>query len=66
MFNNIVEQEIIPFNYVLADSLDGTSPEFIETVESRVGVTYFVQVPEDTRRWLKRPIAREKQYKYKV
>jgi len=65
MFNNIVEEGIIPFKYVLADSLYGTSPEFIEAVESCVGTTYFVQVPEDTRCWLKRPITREKQYRYK-
>lgn len=65
MFNDIVEEETIPFKYVLADSMYGTSPEFIEAVESCVGVTYFVQIPEDTRCWLKRPITREKQYKYK-
>jgi len=65
MFNNIVEEEIIPFKYVLADSLYGTSPEFIETVESCEDKIYFVQIPEDTRCWLKRPITREKQYKYK-
>lgn len=65
MFNSIVEEGNIPFKYVLADSLYGTSPEFIETVESCIGVTYFVQIPEDTRCWLERPITREKQYKYK-
>jgi len=65
MFNSIVEEGVIPFKYVLADSLYGTSPEFIETVESCVGITYFVQIPEDTRCWLKRPVTREKQYKYK-
>ena len=65
MLNNIVEEEIIPFKYVLGDSLYGSSPEFIEAVESCVGVTYFVEVPSDTRCWLKRPITREKQYKYK-
>ena len=65
MLNNISETGIIPFKYVLADSLYGTSPEFIEAVESCAGTTYFVQVPEDTRCWLKRPITIEKQYKYK-
>jgi SRSO17 transposase len=65
MFNNIVEEQIIPFKYVLGDSLYGSSPEFIEAVESCVGVTYFVEVPSDTRCWLKRPITRQKQYKYK-
>jgi SRSO17 transposase len=64
IFNNIVEEGIIPCKYVLADSLYGTSPEFIEAVESCVDKTYFVQVPEDTRCWLERPITREKQYKY--
>jgi SRSO17 transposase len=65
MLNNIVEEQIIPFKYVLADSLYGTSPEFIEALASLIGTTYFVQVPEDTRCWLKRPVTREKQYKYK-
>jgi SRSO17 transposase len=65
MLNNIVEEQIIPFKYVLSDSLYGSSPEFIEAVESCVGVTYFVEVPSDTRCWIKRPITREKQYKYK-
>ncbi len=65
MLNNIVEEQIIPFKYVLSDSLYGSSPEFIEAVESLIGTTYFVQVPEDTRCWLKRPVTREKQYKYK-
>jgi SRSO17 transposase len=65
MLNNIVDEEIVPFKYVLADSLYGASPEFIATAESLIGTTYFVQVPEDTRCWLKRPVTREKQYKYK-
>ena len=65
MFNSIVEQGTIPFKYVLADSLYGTSPEFIEAVGSCVNATYFVEVPSDTRCWLKQPITREKQYKYK-
>jgi len=64
IFNNIIEEGIIPCKYVLADSLYGTSPEFIEAVESCVDKTYFVQVLEDTRCWLERPITREKQYKY--
>jgi len=65
MLNSIVEEEILPFKYVLGDSLYGSSPQFIAAVESCVGVTYFVEVASDTRCWLKRPITREKQYKYK-
>jgi len=65
MLGSIVEDGIIPFKYVLGDSLYGTSPEFIEVIESCVDVTYFVEVPNDTRCWLKRPITIEKHYKYK-
>ena len=65
IFNNIVEDKIIPFKYVLGDSIYGSSPQFIEAVESCVGITYFVEAASDTRCWLKRPITREKQYKYK-
>ena len=65
MLNNIVEDKIIPFKYVLGDSIYGSSPQFIEAVESCVGITYFVEASCDTRCWLKRPITREKQYKYK-
>lgn len=65
MLNNINKEGIIPFKYVLADSLYGTSPEFIEAVESCVDAIYFVEVPADTRCWLKQPITREKEYRYK-
>jgi SRSO17 transposase len=65
MFNNIVEEGVVPFRYVLGDSLYGTSPEFIKAVDSCVGAIYFVEVPADTRCWLKQPVTREKQYKYK-
>ncbi len=46
MFDNIVEEQIIPFKYVLADSLYGTSPEFIEALESLIGTTYPVKFPK--------------------
>jgi len=62
MLNAIVEEDTLPFKYVLADSLYGISPEFIEAVEALPGKTYFVQVPKDTLCWLKRPLAVTKQY----
>ena len=65
MINNIVAENIIPFKYVLGDTIYGSSPDFIEAAESCVGVTYFVEAASDTRCWLQRPITREKQYKYK-
>lgn len=65
MFNSIVKEEILPFKYVLADSGYGTSPEFIEAVESCIDKTYFVSVPGDTQCWLKQPVVIKKQYRYK-
>ena len=64
MLNKLVKQKALPFKYVLADSIYGMSPEFIEAVESLVGVTYFMSVPESTLCWLRRPMTIEKQYKY--
>lgn len=65
MLNNLVDETTLPFKYVLADSLYGTSPEFIEAVEALVGVTYFVSVPENTLCWLQSPVTIKKQYKYR-
>ena len=62
MLGAIVKQGALPFKYVLADSLYGVSPEFIEAVEALPDKTYFVQVPKDTLCWLKRPMAITKEY----
>jgi len=64
MLRDIAEQKQIPFRYVLADSVYATSPEFVEAVESLVGVTYLLQVPEDTLCWLRNPGTITKTYKY--
>jgi len=61
MLNVVVEENILPFKYVLADSLYGISPEFIGAVERLPDKTYFVSVPKDTQCWLKRPMAITKQ-----
>jgi SRSO17 transposase len=65
MLRDIAEQEQIPFRYVLADSVYANSPEFVEAVESLVGITYLLQVPEDILCWLKNPGIITKTYKYK-
>jgi SRSO17 transposase len=64
MLQDIAKQKQIPFRYVLADSLYANSPEFVEAVESQVGLTYLLQVPEDTLCWLKSPCTITKTYKY--
>jgi len=62
MLNAAVEENVLPFKYVLADSAYGISPEFIEAVEALPGKTYFVSIPEDILCWLKRPMTMTKQY----
>lgn len=65
MFEELEDQQSIPFKYVTADTIYGNSPEFIEAVERCVGVTYFVSIAQDALCWLKQPITRKKTYKYK-
>ena len=65
MFNNLSTEGQIPFRYVLADSVYGEHPGFIEAVECRTGVSYFVSVQADTLCWLTMPITCEKTYRYK-
>jgi SRSO17 transposase len=65
MLNHLAKENILPFKYILADSVYGNSPEFIEAADKLVGTTYFVSVPFTTLCWLKEPVVVEKQYKYK-
>jgi SRSO17 transposase len=48
MLGAISAEKLLPFKYVLADALYGTSPEFIAAVEALPDKTYFVQVPKNT------------------
>jgi SRSO17 transposase len=65
MFHDLQEQNLLPYKYVLADSLYGNSPEFIEAIEEHEDLTYFVSIPSDTQCWLEKPITIKKEYKYK-
>jgi len=64
MLTTLSEEDVLPFRYVLADSLYGVSPEFIAAVEALPGKTYFVSVPKDTQCWLKRPLTITKEYRW--
>ena len=55
----------LPFKYVVSDTLYGMSPDFIDAVERRPGVTYLVEVPSDTLCWLRKPMVIRKQYRYR-
>jgi SRSO17 transposase len=60
----IHQENMLPFKYVLADSVYGVSPEFISAVEVLADKTYFVSVPKDTRCWLKQPMTIAKSYSW--
>jgi SRSO17 transposase len=62
MLDTLVQENVLPFKYVLADSLYGASPEFIKSVEALPDKIYFVSVPKDTLCWLKRPLSVTKKY----
>ena len=64
MLKAIRSEKLLPFKYVIADSIYGISPEFIEAVEALPDITYFVSVPKSTECWLKRPMTITKQYRW--
>jgi SRSO17 transposase len=65
MFHNFQEQKLVPYRYVLADTIYGNSPEFIDAIEEYTDLTYFVSIPSDTLCWLDRPLTRKQEYKYR-
>lgn len=65
LFQEIVDEGVIPFRYVVADTLYGNSPDFVETIEKVTGLTYFVAIPHDTLCWLNKPMTVKKEYRYK-
>ena len=64
MLHSIVSAGLLPFKYVVADCLYGNSPDFLDAVDTCVGVTAFVAIPADTRCWLQRPQTEAKSYTY--
>ena len=64
MLNAINKEDVLPFKYVLADTIYGASPEFICAVEALPDKTYFVSVTKDTLCWLRRPMTITKEYRW--
>lgn len=64
MLKEISSEKVLPFKYVLGDSIYGVSPEFIKAVEALPGITYFVSVTKSTQCWLERPMTIAKQYRW--
>lgn len=65
MLKAVREENVLPFKYVLADSLYGTSPNFISAVEDMPEKIYMVSVPKDLQCWLKRPMTIKKTYRWR-
>jgi SRSO17 transposase len=58
-------QGLLPFKYIVADTVYGNNEDFLEAAEQCVGKTYFVSMPSDTQCWLQRPLTTTKTYRYK-
>ena len=65
MVEGIIEQDLMPVKYIVADSTYGNSPEFVKQVEKYTGKIFFFSVPSETKCWLRRPITTQKKYKYR-
>ena len=64
MLQALTQEGLLPFKYVVADGLYGNSPDCLDAVDGRVGVTTFVALPAETRCWLQRPQTEDKTYLY--
>ena len=64
MLRSLREENRLPFRYILADSVYGMSPEFIEAAEALEDTTYLVQVTKATRVWPKRPMIIRRTYQW--
>jgi SRSO17 transposase len=51
----IAHERLLPFKYVVADCLYGTSPDLLDAVDACGGVTALGAIASETRCWLQRP-----------
>lgn len=65
MMTRIHAQGILSFRYIVADSVYGQNPAFIEAAESLPGKTYYVSIGRDTLCWLTAPLTVTREYRHK-
>jgi SRSO17 transposase len=65
MLQRIRPEGILPFRYIVADSVYGTSPDFLAAIEACVGATALVAISSETRCWPQWPATQEQVYRYK-
>ena len=63
MLEKISQENILPFKYVVADSVYGNSEDFTGAVQKMIGVTYFVSINSQTLCWLRPPGVGKKGFK---
>ena len=64
MLRSIRQEGILPFRYIVADSVYGNSPDFLAALEACVGATALVAISSETRCWSQRPATQEQGYRY--
>jgi len=64
MLRSLRDENLLPFRYILADSVYGMSPEFIEAAEALEDTAYLVQVTKTTKVWPKRPMTIRRTYQW--
>ncbi|MCP4108773.1 MAG: hypothetical protein GY749_25050, partial [Desulfobacteraceae bacterium] len=65
MYRDTVGRDAVPFRYVVADTVYGNSPCFLDALESCVGKIYMVSMPHSTLFRLRPPVTKEQSYQYK-
>jgi SRSO17 transposase len=65
MLQRIRQEGILPFRYIVADSVYGNSPDFLAALDACVGPTALGAISSETRCWPQRPTTQEKAYRDK-
>lgn len=64
MLASLRAENVLPFKYILADSVYGMSPDFISAAEALPDATYLVQISKSTQVWLKQPMTVTREYRW--
>lgn len=65
MVKEIIDQDVFTIKYIVADSIYGNSPDFIEEAQAQQAKAYFGGVSSRTQCWLRRPSTLEKEYQHR-
>jgi SRSO17 transposase len=65
MLLKIYRQGVVPFKYIVADTVYGNNFECFQAADQCCGTTYCVVMPADTLCWKQRPLTTTKTYRYK-